>query len=100
MTRSPWHIQLVGEILAGIFIIVLIAFPTKIEIRVEQALYFLVEDCQKTLAAGWNGVLLVVCQLFLNGDSAHLLILTCEAISPYLQQVSSSVISRTPQTLP
>lgn len=61
MTRSPWHIQLVGEVLAGIFIIVLIAFPSKIEIRIQQVLYILVEDCQKTLAAGWNGVLLIVC---------------------------------------
>jgi len=31
-----------------------------------------------------------------NRDSAHLLILTCGTIYPYLQEVSSSVISRTP----
>ncbi len=64
MTRSPWHIQLVAEVLAGIFILVLIALPSKIEIRI-QALYFLVEDCQKILTAGWNGVFLVVCFVFL-----------------------------------
>lgn len=64
MTRPPWSIQLVAEVLVGIFILVLIAFPSKIEMRIQQALYFLVEDTQKTLAAGWNGVLLVVCFVF------------------------------------
>lgn len=63
MTRPPWSIQLVAEVLVGIFILVLIASPSKIEMRI-QALNFLVEDCQKTLAVGWNGVLLVVCFVF------------------------------------
>ena len=63
MTRPPWSIQLVGEVLGGMFILVLIALPSKIEIRI-QALCFLVEDCQKTLTAGWNGPLLVVCFVF------------------------------------
>jgi len=64
MTRSPFFIQLVAEVLVGIFILVLIASPSKIEMRIQQILYFLVEDCQKTLAVGWNGVLLVVCFVF------------------------------------
>jgi len=38
--------------------------------------------------------------LMVNRDSAHLLILACGTIYPYLQGVSSIVISRTPQTLP
>jgi hypothetical protein len=40
-------------------------------------------------------ILIWKCQL-LNRDSAHLLILTYGTICLYLQEVSSSVISRTP----
>lgn len=64
MTRPPWSIQLVAEVFVGIFILVLIALPTKIQVGIE-ALYFLVEDCQKILTAGWNSIFLVVCFVFL-----------------------------------
>ncbi len=36
-------------------------------------------------------------QLHFNRDSAHLLILTCGTIYSYLQEVSASVISKTPE---
>jgi len=64
MTRPPFLIQLVAEVLVGIFILVLSALPSKIEMWIRQTLHFLVEDCQKNLPLGWTGPLLVVCFVF------------------------------------